>query len=72
VAAVVVPVAGQHVAAEDLIAFSHARLASYKKPELVVFTDVLPRTAMGKLLRRDLRAALASGWTGTDSRRTQE
>ncbi|HLH24732.1 MAG TPA: AMP-binding protein [Chloroflexota bacterium] len=60
IAAVVVCRPGAAVSAEALIAHCHARLASFKKPERIVFADALPRNALGKLLRNDLRAQLAS------------
>jgi O-succinylbenzoic acid--CoA ligase len=39
---------------EELRAYCAARLASFKVPKAVNFTDRLPRTASGKLLRRQL------------------
>jgi acyl-CoA synthetase (AMP-forming)/AMP-acid ligase II len=39
----------------DLIDYCHQRLASFKRPRSVVFVDELPRNAMGKVLKRDLR-----------------
>ena len=44
--------------ADDLIEYCRQRLASYKKPETVLFLDALPRNPLGKLLRRDLRDRL--------------
>ena len=38
-----------------LIEHCHQRLASFKRPSSVVFVDELPRNAMGKVLKRDLR-----------------
>lgn len=61
VAAVVVPRVGASLTADELIAFCRQRLASFKKPEVVVFVDELPRNPMGKVLRRELRAQLSSG-----------
>ncbi|HLN13012.1 MAG TPA: AMP-binding protein [bacterium] len=55
VAAAVVRQPGAEITAEDLIEFCRQRLGSFKKPEFVLFTDVLPRSALGKLLRKDLR-----------------
>ncbi|MCE2462517.1 MAG: AMP-binding protein, partial [Dehalococcoidia bacterium] len=40
---------------EELIEYCHQRLASFKKPESVVFVDELPRNALGKVLKRVLR-----------------
>jgi acyl-CoA synthetase (AMP-forming)/AMP-acid ligase II len=41
---------------KELIEYCRQRLASFKKPESVAFTDELPRNPMGKVLKRDLRA----------------
>ena len=40
--------------AAPLLAFAHAHLAAYKCPREIIFTDALPRTANGKVRRRDL------------------
>jgi acyl-CoA synthetase (AMP-forming)/AMP-acid ligase II len=55
VKAVVVRRPGETVTQEELIDFCKANLASYKKPKSVDFIDALPRNAMGKVLKRDLR-----------------
>jgi acyl-CoA synthetase (AMP-forming)/AMP-acid ligase II len=59
VKAVVVPVAGADVSAEDLIAFARTRLARYKCPTSVEFVDELPRTPTGKVLKKALREQYA-------------
>ncbi|MEQ8967136.1 MAG: AMP-binding protein [Azospirillaceae bacterium] len=41
---------------EDLRAFVRARLAPFKVPRAVVFTDALPRTGTGKIARDRVRA----------------
>jgi long-chain acyl-CoA synthetase len=41
--------------ASNIIAFARDRLAHYKCPTSVSFTDVLPRNATGKVLKRELR-----------------
>jgi long-chain acyl-CoA synthetase len=46
---------GRDATAEELIAFCRARMAAYKYPRLVEILDELPKTASGKLLRRELR-----------------
>ena len=45
------------VAAEpaDLLAYLDGRIARYKIPKSVVFADSLPRTASGKVVKRQLR-----------------
>jgi fatty-acyl-CoA synthase len=45
-------------AADDLIAFCAARLASYKKPTRVVVLEEMPRNASGKILKTPLRDML--------------
>ena len=42
-----------------MIAFARARLGGPKIPKAVHFVDELPRNAMGKVLKRELRAQLA-------------
>ena len=54
-AAVIELRAGQSATADDIIAFSRQRLAGYKIPRRFAFTDALPRTASGKLQRREAR-----------------
>jgi O-succinylbenzoic acid--CoA ligase len=39
---------------EELRAFAAERLAPFKVPKTIAFTDALPRTSSGKLLRRAL------------------
>jgi fatty-acyl-CoA synthase len=46
---------GSAVTEDDLRAYVKARLARYKVPRDVVFLDELPRTATGKVLKRELR-----------------
>jgi O-succinylbenzoic acid--CoA ligase len=58
VAAAVIPEPGAEVSAEALQAYCRERLAGYKVPSRVLFTEDLPRTASGKLLRRELRRSL--------------
>ena len=55
VVAVVQPRAGQNLIEEELIEHCRARLAGYKKPRRVIFVDALPRNAMGKVVKRELR-----------------
>jgi len=40
---------------EELITFCHEGLTNYKVPRHIIFTDELPKTNVGKILRRELR-----------------
>jgi long-chain acyl-CoA synthetase len=61
VKAIVVRRTGGTVGESDLIAFAHDQLAGYKVPKSVDFTDILPRTPSGKLLKRELREPYWAG-----------
>ncbi len=54
--AVVVPRTPGSLSAEDVIAFCSDKLARYKIPKRVVFADSLPRNAMSKVVKAELRA----------------
>jgi long-chain acyl-CoA synthetase len=54
VMAFVVPVAGGTVTTEEIDAFCRENLAPYKVPRLIEFRDELPKTQVGKVLRRVL------------------
>ena len=56
VIATVVLANGARADAEELRAFTAARIAAYKVPKAIGFTARLPRTVSGKLLRRELEA----------------
>jgi long-chain acyl-CoA synthetase len=43
------------VGAEDLMAFCRKSLAPYKVPQYIDFRDMLPKSKVGKLLRREMR-----------------
>ena len=55
VTAVVVLQRGASVADQELIAFCRERLAPYKSPKSIVFREDLPRNAMGKVQKAELR-----------------
>ncbi|MGP8058115.1 MAG: long-chain-fatty-acid--CoA ligase [Acidimicrobiales bacterium] len=65
VKAVVVLAPGAGLSAEGVLAFCRERLANYKVPKSVDFTDALPRNPSGKILKRDLRDPF---WRGRDRR----
>jgi long-chain acyl-CoA synthetase len=64
VAAVIEPAAGATVDIDDLRGFLLANLAKYKVPERIAVVDVLPRNAMGKVVRTELPDLLARGTAG--------
>ena len=43
------------VTEEELIAFCKEQMAAYKYPRSIEFLDDVPKTATGKILRRELR-----------------
>ena len=53
--ALVVLKEGQALEEAEIIEFCQGKLAKYKIPKSVVFVDALPRTAAGKVLKRELR-----------------
>ncbi|MCL5959860.1 MAG: acyl--CoA ligase [Chloroflexi bacterium] len=53
------PVVNEAALVSDLQAFAHERLAGYKVPERFIFRDSLPRTATGKIQRKELVAVLS-------------
>jgi len=55
VVAAVVPAAGETIDPEHLRAYSHERLTGYKVPRRVVVVEDLPRSQIGKILRRIVR-----------------
>jgi malonyl-CoA/methylmalonyl-CoA synthetase len=44
--------------AEKVVGFCREDLAGYKKPRQVIFVDVLPRNALGKVLKHEVRDKL--------------
>ena len=40
---------------EEIVEHCHQRLASFKRPESIVFVNELPRNPLGKVLKRVLR-----------------
>lgn len=61
VAAAVVLRPGTEATPEELSEFCRARLASFKKPELIRVVEALPRNPLGKILRKELREQLVAG-----------
>ncbi|HSQ10744.1 MAG TPA: long-chain fatty acid--CoA ligase, partial [Burkholderiaceae bacterium] len=65
VTAVVELNAGQQVGADELIVLCKDRLGSVKAPKSIEFVDSLPRSPVGKVLKKDLRAKY---WQNVDRR----
>jgi long-chain acyl-CoA synthetase len=55
---------GESVTEDSLIAFCKERMAAYKYPRRIEFVEELPKTASGKILRRELRARETSRSAG--------
>ncbi len=55
VCAFVVVEPGEPADPAELIAHCRGQLASFKKPKEIVFVDALPKSAAGKILKRELR-----------------
>lgn len=64
VKAIVVLKPGYTVSEEEIIAFCKQRLAGFKVPKSVDYIDLLPRNAVGKMLKKDMRKKY---WEGRDS-----
>ena len=47
---------GETASAEELLAFCQNKLARYKWPTSIEFRDDLPKTNVGKILKKELRA----------------
>ena len=60
VVAAVVLKPGARLSATDVMAMLDGRIARYKQPRAVRFVDSLPRTALGKVQREQLRAVVAA------------
>ena len=61
--AVVVRHPGVDTSEQDLVDFCRGRLGGFQCPRAIEFTDSLPRTASGKVLKRALRD---SYWAGVE------
>jgi long-chain acyl-CoA synthetase len=55
VKAFVVTKPGETLTEDDVVAFCKQNLAAYKVPRIIEFIPELPKTAVGKVLRRELR-----------------
>ena len=55
VKAFIVPKPGEVLTEEEVIAYCKKNLAAYKVPKIIEFAGELPKTAVGKILRRKLK-----------------
>ena len=55
VKAFVVLKSGKRYTGDEIISFCKEKLAPYKVPKLVEFRDSIPKSAVGKILRKILR-----------------
>lgn len=53
--AFVVPMPGKELSEEEVIAFAQSKMTKFKVPSRVRFVDALPKTLIGKVLKKDLR-----------------
>ena len=58
--AVIIPASGQAPSAAEITAWCRDQLAHFKCPKTIEFTQVLPRTTTGKVLKRELRSRFAT------------
>jgi len=63
VKAIVVLKPGQNTSATEVVAYARERIAGYKLPKSIDFTDDLPRNPSGKILKRELRERYWRGQT---------
>jgi fatty-acyl-CoA synthase len=62
--AAVVPRPGRSADEAELLAFCRGRLAAFKAPRSIRFTEELPRSPSGKLIKRELRERFGKERTG--------
>ncbi len=55
VKAYVIPSGEPKISTRDVISFSREHLAHYKIPRIVEFIDEMPRSSIGKILKRELK-----------------
>jgi acyl-CoA synthetase (AMP-forming)/AMP-acid ligase II/thioesterase domain-containing protein/acyl carrier protein len=67
VAAAVVLARGASVTDQELVRFLRRRLSGFKVPRRILFTDAIPRSASGKVQRRELHKAFDLDFTAPAS-----
>ena len=55
VTAVVVLTAGVKISAKEIVEFCKNHIASYKSPKRIIFAENLPKSSVGKILKRKLK-----------------
>lgn len=60
VKAYIVPKQGETIDKREIIAFCRQKLANYKVPKQIEIRDELPKTIIGKVLKKDLRKEIAN------------
>jgi fatty-acyl-CoA synthase len=55
VTAVIVPATGTHIDGEEIIEFCKNQIASYKCPKKIILAESLPKNAVGKILKKELK-----------------
>jgi len=50
-----------NLTADEIVKFCRQSLTNYKVPKLVEFRESLPKTPVGKILRRELRGSAGAG-----------
>ena len=55
VKAIVVVAPGATLTEDEVIEWTDGKIGRFKMPKAVAFTDALPRSATGKILKRELR-----------------
>ena len=58
VAAFIVPEKGVQVSESEIRDYCETKMANYKIPSTIIFSDEIPRTPTGKILKRELRQKL--------------
>lgn len=69
--AVVVPAAGATLTAEALILHCRGHIGGYKIPRRILFVDALPKSAMGKVLKGQLRGEVRTNVQITAAKETK-
>ena len=59
--AAVVPAPGHELTDEELIVHCRGKIGGYKIPRRFVFLDALPKSAMDKILKTELRKTYGGG-----------